>query len=123
MSLSSCILKVAALAAVVLIPAVVYADSYGITGTVLSVTINEPSADDYVGERGSILVSEGGGVQRKYQWGGTICSGKNVTDANVALLFRAMDNGDRMKILPSHKAGAGGARCLVGFKFTLAVAP
>jgi hypothetical protein len=117
MSLRSRVLKVAALAAVVLIPAVAYADSYGIAGTVVSLTINETSADDYLAERGSLILSEGG-VPRKYQWGGTACNGRNVSDANIALLFRAMEHGDRMKVSPSYKAGAGQARCLVGFKFT-----
>ncbi|HEY0136565.1 MAG TPA: hypothetical protein VGB85_20925 [Nannocystis sp.] len=122
MSLNSRVLKVAALAAVVLIPAVAHADTYGIAGTVISLTINESSADNYLGERGSLILSEGG-VPRKYQWGGTACNGRNVTEANVALLFRAMEHGDRMTVLPSYKAGAGQARCLVGFTFTPVMTP
>lgn len=115
MSLCSRVLKGAALAAVVLAPAIAYADADGIIGVVASVVINESGADDYAVERGSILVNEGS-VNRKYQWGGTACSGRLVSEANVSLLVEAMQNQDRLQIVPSYKTGAGLARCLVGFK-------
>jgi len=115
MSLRSRVLKVAALAAVVLVPAVAFADADGIVGTVASVVINESTADDYAVERGSMIVNEGA-VTRKYQWGGTACSGRNVSEANITLLVEAMQNQDRLQIVPSYKTGAGLARCLVGFK-------
>lgn len=115
MSLRSQILKGAALAAVVLVPAVAYADADGVKGKVASVTINESSADDYAAERGNLVVNEGS-VARKYQWGGTACNGKNLTDANIDLLFQAMKAADKVEIVPSYKTGAGQARCLVGFR-------
>lgn len=115
MSLRSRVLKVAALAAVVLVPTVAFADADGIVGTVASVTVNESSADDYAVERGSLIVNEGS-LTRKYQWGGTACSGRNVTEANIQLLIEAMLNPSRLQIVPSYKTGAGLARCLVGFK-------
>ena len=121
MSLRSRVLKVAALTAVVLVPAVAFADADGIVGTVASVVVNESSADDYAVERGSIIVTEASAT-RKYQWGGTACSGRNISEANIELLVEAMQNRDKLQIIPSYKTGAGLARCLVGFKLQL-VAP
>jgi hypothetical protein len=121
MSLCSRVLKGAALAAVVLVPAVAYADADGVAGAVTAVTLNESSADDYAVERGSIIVNEGS-VNRKYQWGGMACSGRLVSEANIALLVRALENPERLQIVPSFKTSTNLTRCLVGFK-VLAVAP
>lgn len=115
MSLRSQILKGAALAAVVLVPAVAYADADGLRGKVAAVTVNESSADDYSAERGNMVVNEGS-VARKYQWGGTACNGKNLSEANIDLLFQAMKAADKVEVVPSYKTGAGQARCLVGFR-------
>lgn len=115
MSLRSQILKSAALAAVVLVPAVAFADADGLKGKVAAVTVNESSADDYSAERGNLVVNEGS-VARKYQWGGTACNGKNLSEANIDLLFQAMKAADTVEIVPSYKTGAGQARCLVGFR-------
>ena len=118
MSLRSRVLRGVALAAVVLVPAVAYADVDGTKGTVASVTVNESSADDYTSERGNVLLNEGSQT-RKYQWGGTACNGKNLTEANIALLIDALKAKDRLEIVPSYKSGAGAARCLVGFRVQL----
>lgn len=118
MSLRSRVLRGVALAAVVLVPAVAYADVDGSKGTVASVTVNESSADDYTAERGNVILKEGSQA-RKYQWGGTACSGKNLSEANIALLVDALRASDRLEIVPSYKSGAGAARCLVGFRVQL----
>ncbi len=118
MSLRSRVLRGVALAAVVLVPAVAYADSDGSKGTVASVTVNESSADDYTAERGNVFIQEASQT-RKYQWGGTACSGKNLSEANIALLVDALRASDRLEIVPSYKSGAGAARCLVGFRVQL----
>jgi len=120
MSLRSRVLKGAALAAVVLVPTLAHADADGIVGVVASVVVNESGSDNYASERGSILVNEGA-VNRKYQWGGTACSGRLVSEANINLLVQAMQNQDRLQIVPSYKTGAGLARCLVGFKLQVIV--
>ncbi len=104
------------MATVVLLPSVALADVDGTKGIVSSVTINESSADDYASERGSIVVNENLTATRKYQWGGAVCNGKNLSDASIALLFDALRARDKVEIVPSYKAGAGQARCLVGFK-------
>lgn len=115
MSLCSRVSRGVALSAVILVPAVAYADSDGAAGSVASVTVNESSADDYAAERGNVMVNEGAAT-RKYTWGGQACSGRNVSEANIALLFEAMRARDSVQIVPSYKSGGGGARCLVGFK-------
>ncbi len=120
MSLCSRVMKGAALAAVVLVPAVAYADTDGLKGTVAAVTVNETSADDYSAERGNLVVNEGS-TSRKYQWGGTACNGRNLTEANIDLLFQAMRSADKVEIVPSYKTGAGQARCLVGFRVQVIV--
>ena len=118
MSLRSRVLRGVALAAVVLVPAVAYADVDGTKGTVASVSINDIYADDYTAERGNVVINEGSAT-RKYQWGGTVCSGKNLSEANVSLLIDALSAKDRLEIVPSYKSGAGAARCLVGFRVQL----
>ena len=121
MSLGSRISRVVALAAVVLVPAVAYADVDGPKGSIASVTVNEPTADDYTAERGNVTINEGSTI-RKYQWGGTACNNRNLSEANIALLIEAMRAKDTLELVPSYKAGAGQARCLVGFRIQ-AVAP
>lgn len=116
MSLCSRVLRGVALSAVILVPAVAYADTDGAVGTVASVSINESSADDYATERGSIYVQEAPTTSRKYTWGGQACSGRNLTEGNIALLVDAMRARDSVQIVPSYKTGGGGVRCLVGFK-------
>ncbi len=115
MSLRSRISRVVALAAVVLVPAVAYADVDGPKGSVSSVTVNESSADDYTAERGNVTINEGS-TTRKYQWGGTACNGRNLSEGNIALLIEAMRAKDTLEVVPSYKSGAGQARCLVGFR-------
>ena len=94
MSLRSRVLKGAALAAVVLVPTIAFADADGQVGTVASLTINESTADDYAIERGSIVLSA----------------------TNIQMLVEAMQNRDKLQIVPSYKTGGMLARCLVGFK-------
>ena len=121
MSLRSQVLKVVALAAVVLVPVVARADVDGSKGVVASVSVNEPSADDYSAERGNVTINEGS-TTRKYQWGGTACNGRNLSETSIILLIQALQNKDRLEIVPSYKSGAGQARCLVGFRIQ-AIAP
>lgn len=121
MSLRSQVSKVVALAAVVLVPAVAHADVDGAKGVVASVSVNESSADDYSVERGNVAINEGS-VTRRYQWGGTACNGRNLSDTSVVLLLEALQNKDRVEVVPSYKSGAGQARCLVGFRIQ-AIAP
>lgn len=121
MSLRARVLKFAAVSAVVLVPVVAFADADGLVGAVASLTVNESTADDYAVERGNLYVNEASAT-RKYQWGGTACSGRNISDANIQLLVNAMQNRDKLQVVPSYKTGAGLVRCLVGFKLQF-VAP
>lgn len=115
MSLCSRVLRGVALSAVILVPAVAYADTDGAPGTVASVTVNESSADDYSTERGNVYINEGQ-TNRKYQWGGQACNGRNLSDANIALLYEALRARAEIQLVPSYKTGGGGVRCLVGFR-------
>lgn len=117
MSLRSRVLKCVALGATVLVPAVAYAaDSNGVAGTVASVTINETSSDDYGTERGNVYINEGQ-TSRKYQWGGQACNGRNLSEANIALLVQALQARNQLQLVPSYKAGGGtNVRCLVSFR-------
>ena len=116
MSLCSRVLRGVALSAVVLMPVVAHAaDTDGAAGTVASVTVNETSSDDYGTERGNVYVNEGQ-TSRKYQWGGQACNGRNLTEANIALLVEALRGRAELQLVPSYKAGGGGVRCLVSFR-------
>ncbi len=116
MSLCSRVLRGVALSAVILVPAVAYADTDGAAGTVASVTINETSSDDYATERGNVYINEGQ-TSRKYQWGGQACNGKNLSEANIALLMEALRGRSDVQLVPSYKSGVpSSVRCLVGFR-------
>lgn len=114
MSLRSRVSK-GVLAVAMTVPSVAYADTDGTAGTVASVTVNESGSDDYSTVRGELVINEGQ-ANRTYKWGGTVCSGRNVSETNVALLFEALRARDSVQLVPSYKSGIGGARCLVGFK-------
>jgi hypothetical protein len=53
-----------------------------------------------------------------YHWGGSFCPGKDLPEASVAALHRALDN-PRVVVQPFSQNGQGGALCLVALRFIL----
>lgn len=106
---------IAALAAS-LIPATALADSNGSTGNVDGLTVYERSSDNYAMANGVLTVKEKNGGKRDYKWGGSLCPGRELSDASVALLFESLRDRKKVKLTPTFKLGNGNVRCLTGFK-------
>ncbi|MEZ4450744.1 MAG: hypothetical protein R3B09_14780 [Nannocystaceae bacterium] len=112
------IFPLAALLTTAALPSMTFADSTGSPGYVISLTVHESSSDLYGTYRGSVTIRQGqepGSTQTEYRWGGTLCSGRNVTEANIELLTIALRGRSDTQIVPRYKMGQGGVRCLVSF--------
>jgi hypothetical protein len=108
----------AAVLAAASVPALAFADSSGAPGYVTSLTVNTKSSDSAGSYRGSVRVREGaepGSPNREYRWGGTICSGRDLAEIDIALLTEALRGRSDTQIVPRYKMGQAGARCLVSF--------
>jgi len=102
------------------------ADSVGNPGYVADLVLNTSKSDRYAQFQGSVLLSEGdaaSALKREYRWGGTTCSGYLPTAEQIRYLFEAMRSGRALQVVPSYKAGVGGARCLVAMKIRLRPSP
>ena len=104
-------LLAAALALTLAVPALAN-DSLGSAGTVDFVDVNAPTGTTYLQYHGRVFVTSPAGAA-EYRWGGSSCSNKSLSDANVALLVRALESG--LLVTPRFQAGQGSNRCLVGF--------
>ena len=93
-------------------------DNVGATGRVLALRINTPASDDYGTDHGFLLIGDQISGITTYTWGGSRCPATNVTEGNVAMLQRALDN-PRILVEPAWKTGQGGSTCLVRFTFFL----
>lgn len=102
------------------------ADSPGNAGYVQDLVLNSSKSDRYLEFAGSVVLQEGDeatATKREYKWGGTVCSGYLVTSDQLNFLMEAMRAARTIQIVPSYKAGAGGARCLVSIKVRLRPPP
>lgn len=98
------------------------ADSPGNAGYVQDIVINGATSDRYLSYTGSVLLQEGddaNAIKREYKWGGTVCSGHTVTSDQLYFMMESMRAVRSLQIVPSYKAGVGGARCLVALKVRL----
>lgn len=108
-----------ALAAAALLPMPsAFADSIGAYGPVAQIAVHGPQSDEYGVARGRLVVDEGQQLYRSYQWGGTACNGKYMTEADVANLLLALRDRSGLNLTPIWKAGAGRVRCLVSYRIT-----
>jgi hypothetical protein len=98
----------------ILLAGVAAADDVGDVGTIVGLQVNTASSDAYLQMHGRMYVLDGNKQVDEYRWGGTSCGSKQLTEAQVAALHRALDN-KRMKIEPLSQTGQGQAVCLVGF--------
>lgn len=95
------------------IPTAASADSNGSRGRVIDITLNDSGSDDFAAFRGEVRI-RANKVTTTYRWGGSACPGKDLSATNVALLFEAAEEGE--KVTPKYKPGAGSNKCLTGFK-------
>jgi hypothetical protein len=94
------------------------ADVVAATGPIVALRTNSPNSDDYALFHGFIVVGDSIGGYARYHWGGSYCPGKTLTEAEVALIQRGMNN-PRIWIEPRTKNGQGGFLCLVAFNLAL----
>lgn len=94
------------------------ADNIGAYGPVAQVVVVGSQSDEYGMARGRLVIDEGQQFYRDYQWGGTACNGKNMSEADVANLLGALKDRREQTVTPIWKVGAGGARCLVAYRMT-----
>lgn len=94
------------------------ADNIGAYGTAAQVAVIGPQSDEYSMARGRLVIDEGQQYYREYQWGGTACNGKNMSEVDVANLLTALRERRDQTVTPLWKVGAGGARCLIGYRMT-----
>lgn len=95
------------------IPTAASADSNGTRGRIIDITVNDSGSDDFSAFKGEVRIRANKAV-KVYRWGGAACPGKDLTAANVALLFTAAE--ESAKVTPKYKPGAGSNKCLTGFK-------
>jgi hypothetical protein len=105
------------LLAALAIPSIAAADTDAPAGYISALDVNQPSADTYLQYHGRMFVTTGGKNNvstAEYRWGGTSCGSRTLTENQVAILQRALDNNTR--IAPRFQSGQGGTLCLVGFR-------
>lgn len=88
------------------------ADDVGGVGTLVGLQMNTPSGDAYLQYHGRMVVKSAGGLD-EYRWGGTSCGSRVLTDAEFAVVQRALDN-KQLRVRPIYQTGQGLTRCLVG---------
>ena len=109
---------IAVVALVTLLAAPASADVVGPIGPIAALRIQTPNSDDIGTFRGYVLVGDSIGGYLRYNWGGSFCPGATLTDEEIEVLQRGMNN-PRMLIEPSYKIGQGGNFCLVAFSLVL----
>lgn len=92
------------------------ADTTDPVGRAVELTVNAQGSDDFGRFRGELVVEAvGSGALTTYRWGGLACPGRDLSDANVSRLLTALENHDRLVVIPRHKPGQGSTKCLVSF--------
>ena len=94
------------------------ADYIGSFGTVAQVSVIGASSDETFAARGRLLIDEGDQFYRTYQWGGTACNGKNMSEDDIANFMMALRDRRSVTLTPIWSAGAGAKRCLVAYRIT-----
>jgi hypothetical protein len=107
-------------AAALLNAGVALADVVGNYGTVVQVTVNARTSDAWNAAQGWLMIDEGQQFYRKYQWGGAACSGRLMSEADVANLLMALKERGSLVVTPGYKKVAAGLRCLVSYRITAA---
>ena len=105
-------------AAALFLSAAALADFTGALGTVAQVSVIGSSSDETYLARGRLLIDEGDQFYRTYQWGGTACNGKNMSEDDVANFMMALRDRRSVTVTPLWSAGAGTKRCLVAYRIT-----
>lgn len=108
--------KLIAVAAMLIVSLSAQADDMTEYGQLISLQVNTSGSDDFNIFRG-ILVLRASNVDTEYKWGGSTCTGKDLTPEQIALLQNVLlDSMMRVQLLT--KPGQGGGICVVGFNMT-----
>lgn len=103
------------LALLLAVPATALADTAGPTGRVRSLTINTSGSTEWNGFHGSVEIATDKRGTTTYYFGRTYCPGKDLSDAEIALLAEALEKGGKILVTPRYRNGQGGRKCIVSF--------
>jgi hypothetical protein len=92
--------------ALLLCAGVARGDDIGAVGTLVALQSNTTSADTFLQYNGRIFVKNENGTLDEYRWGGTSCGNRLITDEQLAMLQRAL-NQKTMTIEPLFQNGQG----------------
>jgi hypothetical protein len=93
------------------------ADSEGKAGRIVQMRINAQSSTQHASFHGRVAIRRpGANASETYHWGGSMCPGQRLSDAQVAILVSAMQNRSRTLVAPRYLEGEGtSTKCLVAF--------
>jgi hypothetical protein len=80
----------------------------------IQLEVNTTSADTYLQYHGRAFTRVGDGAYEEYRWGGTSCGSRTLSEEQVAVLQRALDN-TNVKVAFRYQDGQGASQCVVGF--------
>jgi hypothetical protein len=97
--------------------ATVLADTAGKPGRITQMRINAQASTEHASFHGRVTLRRpGSNTSENYHWGGSMCPGQRLSDAQVAILVSAMQNRTRTMVAPHYLEGEGtGTKCLVAF--------
>jgi hypothetical protein len=101
----------------VLPASVASADSEGKAGRIVQLRVNAQSSTQHASFHGRMTVRRpGSNSSEHYHWGGSMCPGQRLSDAQVAILVTALQNRTRTLVAPRYLEGEGtSTKCLVAF--------
>jgi hypothetical protein len=108
----------ASLSLALLLPAsAAMADSEGKPGRIVRLRINAQGSTLHASYHGRVTIRRpGASSSEDYHWGGSMCPGQRLSEAQVAILVSAMQNRSRTLVAPRYLEGEGmGTKCLVAF--------
>lgn len=89
------------------------ADTASDFGELVELNVTAEGSDDYGRYRGIALL-RAYSVDTEYYWGGSTCPGRNLSEAQVAML-QNLGMAPYMRLQILYKPGQGGRQCIVGF--------
>jgi hypothetical protein len=93
------------------------ADTEGKPGRIVQMRINAQSSTQHASFHGRVIIRRpNASSSETYHWGGSMCPGQRLSDAQVSILVSAMQNRTRTLVTPRYLEGEGTAnKCLVAF--------
>ena len=93
------------------------ADTAGKPGRITELRITAQASTQHASFHGRVTLRRpGANASEQYHWGGSMCPGQRLSDAQVAILVSVIQNRTRTMIAPHYLEGEGtGTKCIVAF--------